>query len=418
MEEYMPDGRIIDGKLPYVHKNPVTVDGNTYDAFSRYGFMEYLNELKATKQDDYTGDETFVSLGTPRLMTRIKPIAITPEARENMLLVARSVEQACCASVISSAIQCYLAQGKKVQVWAYDKNRLYLTYKSTPWKFDEYTGVKFVEGIHEICDAIYETKQKIRNKQNSDELIILIGMDRICADFEFIEGGDVNMTDAAKAVGQIQQAREVDLRKKGALVESQLDQIKRDTVIEWRKMKEELQGKAGEEGKSGAEIKAILKEAQEKLYAEKRELAAKLQNEAGAEEAQGQIKADEGQVMPAVRAGGEYNAAADFQYIVRQGSRNGYHFMLCLNSYSDLKQTGLKLDLFRHRLAFQVSDEDSREMFGNKSAGSLPEHICQYYDTMERFSFRPYIHREIGWEGWSINNKGEVYNIYIENNES
>jgi hypothetical protein len=410
VDEYSPDDHNI---YTYVDKGRVLVDGNTFDAFNRLQFIEFINELRTENKDDYTGDETFLSLGTPRLMARMKAITITSEARENIILVARSIEQACCAAIISSAIQSYLAQGKKVQVWAYEKNRMFLTYRRYPWKSEEFSGVQFREGMHSVCNAIYETKQKILSKQPSNELIVLIGMDRICADFEFIEGSS---NDGARiSVEQLQKAREEELSKKGALVASQLDQIKRDTVAEWAKLKNELQAQAGADGKSAGEIETLLKEAKEKLYSEKRQLALSIQSETQneADSRESEAYSEDSLPMPTVRTQGEYDAMNDFQYIVKQGSRNGYHFLLCLNSFADLKQTMLKLDLFRHRLAFQVPDDDSRDLFNSKVAGSLPEHICQYYDTLERYSFRPYIHKGIAWDDWDVNDDGEAYRKYV-----
>jgi hypothetical protein len=402
VEKYTPSV-----KENYVDKEPIFIDGNTFEAFNKSEFIGYINELRIVNKSDYTGDEAFMCLGAPRLMSKMKAIAITPEARENILLIGRSTEQACIAAITSSAIQSYLAQGKNVQVWAYDKNRLYLTYKNSPWKSEEFSNVRFREGMDSVCDAIYETKQAIRTKKHGDDLIVLIGMDRICSDFEFIESGSSDV--AVKSAEDIQKKREDELMKSGATIESVLDQMKRDTVIEWDKMSEEIQRKA--KGKTAAQIEKLLKEAKTKLYAEKRAIAEKIKNEPLVTQTiaeQDEQRNDERQTMPDAHGSGEYNALDDFQYIIKQGSRNGYHFMHCLNSYSDLRQTMLKLDMFRHRLAFQVSDEDSRELFGNKNASSLPEHICQYYDTIERYSFRPYLHNGIGWEGWEVDTEGKA----------
>ena len=433
----------VDGYVPhdpnvftYVDKKPVLVDGNTYEAFDKLVFTDYITSLKAQDKGTYTCHETFMSLGTPRLMTRIKPIAITQEARENLLLVGRSVEQACAAAIISSAIQSYLAQGRKVQVWVYDKNRMFQAYKNAPWSDGEYAPVVFKEGIHAICNAIYETKEKIRNKQQSNELIIMIGMDRICADFEFIDGDASSTGMSAEA---IHKATDEELKRSGVTVETRIDELKRETAVEWEKLSAEIETKANAEGKTTDELAALLKEAKTALYSEKRALMIKLQAEAsekpGAKPIGGEAatpqSASGGAEPPhrtsassraesphsvsgetasphSIRVEGEYNAAADFQHIVRQGSRSGYHFLLHINNLADLKQTGLKLDAFRHRLAFTIADEDSRELFGNRNASSLPEHVCQYYDSLERFSFRPYLHKGIGWEGWEVNADGEA----------
>ena len=86
--------------------------------------------------------------------------------------------------------------------------------------------------------------------------------------------------------------------------------------------------------------------------------------------------------------------------------------MLCLNSFADLKTTSLKGDLFRHKMSFQVSVDDSRELFGNRNASGLPERICQYYDLLEGYSFRPYMHKGITWDGWEIGEDGAAINPF------
>ena len=168
------------------------------------------------------------------------------------------------------------------------------------------------------------------------------------------------------------------------------------------------------EGKSAEEIAVLLEEA-------KRAYFASLQNISDTPEAKPiEPASPAGESVPASQehapAKGAYQAQADLQYVVKQGSRMGYHFLLCLNSYADLKTTGLKLDWFRHRMSFQISADDSRELFANKSASGLPEHICQYYDTLNRYSFRPYLHPGICWDGWMVDEHGEAVNPFAPPN--
>ena len=107
-----------------------------------------------------------------------------------------------------------------------------------------------------------------------------------------------------------------------------------------------------------------------------------------------------------------YNAMDDYLYILRQGSRLGYHVLAITNSLADFKQSGIKMDLFRHRISFQISKDDSWEMFENGLAAGMPEHICRYSDTINTFSFRPYLHKEFTWDGWSINEQGIAINKF------
>ena len=390
----------------YVDKKPVFVDGNVFEAFDESKFINHVNVLKTERESDFTGEETFITFGSPRLMSNMKITALSPEARENILLLSAPTEQPCTASIISSVMKCFAAQQKNVQIWAYDKNRLFTAYKNDPWKSKEFANVQIREGMDEVCDAIYETKQKIRNRQHGNDLIVLIGMDRICSEFEFIEGTDGENSVVA-STEDIMEKRIKELRSSGATVETVLDQLKVDTINELRRLHDEIESKAKAEGKSQNEIEALKEKEKARLYAESRKIAEKLKSEQPSEQIE--KKQSESTIeKPIEHEPGEYNAMDDFHYIIKQGSRNGYHFMLCLNSYSDLKQLKMKLEMFRHRLAFKISEEDSREMFGNKNASSLPEHICQYYDTIERYSFRPYLHKGIVWEGWDVDDNGRA----------
>lgn len=105
----------------YTDKHPVLVDGNTFDAFDNAEFMTHVHDLKTQSQSDLSGEEMFVSFGTPRLMVRTKTAALSSETRENILLISRSAEQACAASILLSAAKSFSLQGGQVEIWAYSK---------------------------------------------------------------------------------------------------------------------------------------------------------------------------------------------------------------------------------------------------------------------------------------------------------
>ena len=186
----------------------------------------------------------------------------------------------------------------------------------------------------------------------------------------------------------------------------------------WIKRKGEVKKQAIAAGKSADEVKVILEEAKKEFFANtERPSTSTLApatatpiDPAGISDQNHTVEEQQGHTR------GAYNAMSDLQYVVKQGSRMGYHFMLFLNSYADLKATGMKLDWFRHRMSFQISADDSRELFGNKSASGLPEHICQYYDTLNRHSFRPYLHHGICWDGWIVDDNGEAVNPFAPSN--
>ena len=160
-------------------------------------------------------------------------------------------------------------------------------------------------------------------------------------------------------------------------------------------------------GKDQDEIDREMEEATLKYFSELDELD--YEDEATNEEVTENSTEDNEEEEDAVEVKSkEYNALGDFKYIVRQGSRLGYHFMLCLNNISDLSSTGLQIELFRHKLAFQTSGDDSVQIFSTRIASKIPEHICQYSSGLEQYSFRPFLHEGVTWDGWQIDENGKV----------
>lgn len=392
----------------YVDKHPVLVDGSTFDAFDSHVFCSHIETIKAEGGNDLSGDEVFVAFGSPRLMERMKLSALSSETRENILLLSRPAEQACTASVLLSAIKSFLLQNGKVQIWAYGKNRLYRTYRQV---FAD-NGIEIIEGIDAVCDAICSLKQAIINKETSNKLIVLIGMERICMDFEYVDGEKGSGSGTKKpSMADIRQGFETE----GAVVTSEDEEAKRRYALAWAKHKAAYKKELRAAGKSEDEIAAFLPD-EELSFRAKQGITSILESDRNTKQKNNGVEGKEVQSVgdKAQKSGGAYKAADDFAYVVKQGSRLGCHFLLNLSSFGDVKQCGLKPDYFRYRLAFQLSVEDSRNVFNNRIASTLPEHICQYDDTLERYSFRPYLHKGIGWEGWFVNEEGKVISPYKE----
>ena len=398
----------------YVDKHPVLVDGNSYSAFSPKLFLE---QLRAEKRDSdrYFGDETFLALGVPRLMVPVKMIALSEETRENLLLIGRSSEQFCVGSVVCSAMREFLLQGRRVQVWAHGKNSCYQTCRREEWNRAEYSGVSFSEGLDRVCDSIRALRERIRRREHGGELIVLLGIDRLAADFEYVDEGASGLQPSALPRSKPNPKALAGSREEAALA---------DKAARWVGRSMQLEREARERGLSQEEIAALLERAEAAFFAAPEEdtpqetagpasgtsfasFAAKLaslgtKSDSGGPEFPAPPAPETGQ------AAGAYNATEDLRYILMQGSRLGYHFLMLLNNYSDLKPTGFKLDWFRHRAAFQLSREDALEFFGARNASQLPEHVCQYGDGLNRHSFRPYLHQNLCWDGWAVDERGEA----------
>jgi len=391
----------------YVDKKPVLVDGNSYSGYNRE-FLEkqrdaYIEELGK----DYAGD-ILISPGDPRRMAAVKFMSISEESRENLLLVSRNAEQACAMSILLSSMKEFTEQGGNAHVWAYARNRLYHAYKSSGFE-----GFECADTIEEICTAIKVLKAKIENREAGRDLYILLGMEQICADFSTIDFSvksgskptvvlSTPMDNAKLMASTEEEQKEVEAMKEetadldaaldamfeeklelGWSMEDILAEQERMTAEFVEKQKQAIDAEASGGKKSSKKTKAKAEEATPK----KEEVAA---------------PAETIEEEPVA-----YNAMQDFKYVVTQGSRVGYHFLMVINNIKDLKQTGLNVSLFNHKLAFQLSADDSIELFSSRAAASkLPEHICEYSNSLDSFSFRPYLHKDVEWDGWSVDEKG------------
>lgn len=393
----------------YVNKHPVLVDGNTFDAFDAADFNAHVGSIKRANASDLSGDEMFVAFGTPRLMEKMKLSALSSETRENILLISRAAEQVCAASILLSSMKSFICQGGKVQIWAYGKDHLLRAYRQV---FID-NGIEIIEGIDDVCDSIHSLKQSIVNKEMFNNLIVLIGMDRICMDFDYVDGETSSEKQPTKpGIKDILKG----LVESGAVVSDENEEAKRKYALAWVKRKRALEKEYANSPKTKEEMEKLFFEEEQKLRAEYG-IGTIASNNAMANSGNEGESPSSGDDLPEEKkqkehVSGAYNAIEDFAYVIKQGSRLGCHFLMNLSSFSDLKQCGLKRDYFRYRLAFQLSAEDSRAVFDNKIANTLPEHVCQFDDTLERYSFRPYLHYGIGWEGWSVNKDGSVNNPY------
>ena len=404
VEEY--NNTVLDA---YVDKKPVIVDGNSYKAFSTAKIGMLTSEYREANIADLSADDIVITFGSPRRMVNAKFAVISNESRENLLLISRSAEQACGMSILLTAMKSFELQGGSIRIWAYNKNRLYRTYRDS-----HLAHYCIFEGMSEICASISDIREKIAKKEVGNELIVLLGMEQICNDFELIDFSSNTMSAAVKSASfspaEYEASSEEDLEQFNE-VKNLSDRFREEYDLD------QLEDKWLDEGKSFEEIEA----AEEHLYQEFLLGAGAFvpeqqdidEDNADMDTPHSTSLKDATQSMQE-EADMSYNALEDFKYIVKQGSRFGYHFLLCLNDLSDLKATHLQQDLFRHKIVFQISADDSIALFASKIASRLPEHICQYSNALEQYSLRPFIHEGVSWDGWDIGPNGEAVNSMIE----
>lgn len=365
----------------YLDKHPVIVDGNSYTAFDQQAIGTMLEQYRQDHKDEYSPEDTLIILGTPRRMDTFKVSAFTSESRENMLMIARSSDQMQNAANLLTIMKCFSIQGRNVEIWTYSRNRLYRAFKDTHWN-----TFTIRESIEDITEAIHRVKVRIDSRMQGNDLFVLLGFERVISDFELTAG-----TPETKAVYQSNQ---------NAAVSNQQEIDEQIKLQKWAMRRSELKKQFTSEGRTNEEIDQLLKN-EKKVFLQ----GFKLSSAAAVVKAP--IQTEKTKEKPV-------NPAEELQTLIRQGSRYGYHFIIAANSLVDFKQSGLKLDYFRHRVSCQVSKEDSLEIFGRRqAAGELPEHVYAYDNGTDRYSYRPYLHSGLNWDGWYVSDdSNEVINIF------
>lgn len=407
----------------YVDKQPVIVDGNSYQAYNQ-GIIDQAREDYLASGAAGFKDDIFVSLGDPRKMESHKFISISNESRENILLVGRNVEGACAMSVIMSVIKQFKAQAGTVHVWAYVRNRLYHEYRDCLME-----GIDIHEGAEEVSIEIRRVKDLIMRGETGNELYVMMGMEQLCADFEVLTGGSYVKGNLPGAIG----TKDVEVKLDDKLVDlaassqKEIDEVAR-MHVERQDLDEYLESKEDELMNSSMSMEEIMEEL-DKLT---RDFYAKggkskssnedIRKESEAVDDQGGVIEEKGgetlkneNVSLNSESDKEINnkkkwgsVADDLKEIMTKGTRYGYHFLMYLNLIADIKATRTDVNIYNHKLAFQVSENDSTLIYGSKIASKIPEHICQYSNGVERFSFRPYLHWGITWDGWDLDENGRA----------
>ena len=81
------------------------------------------------------------------------------------------------------------------------------------------------------------------------------------------------------------------------------------------------------------------------------------------------------------------------------------------------KQTKYHLELFKHKITFQCSQDDSRDIMSKSTAFNLGEIAFLYTDMKTIFSMRPYLHEGLQWDGWETDDFGHARRMLSDGGE-
>lgn len=387
----------------YVEKKPIVVSSKALQAFSGENFGREVTIYRREPDNMVFDEDVLVRFGQPRKLVSNVFTVMTEENSENIFLLAGNKEITCGMSVIMSAVRSFRHQGGNVSFWAHPRNRTYHFYKDS-----HLSAYPVCVGVESIREAIDDLRTKIQAREKSNELIVLLGMDSICADLNDStdDGFSVRPSPKIESLLPIQvtetfaTVREVPKNpdRDTAGLENQIS----DSLADLDELYDQYYDEQTALGKTEEEID----EGFQKLLAQRN------REKYGVTVNSVPLTPEKAPEIPGVvNKTGSANYLKDFQQLIRVGSRHGYHFLVCVSNLQSLKTMGLNINLFNHRLAFKTDSTDtSGAIFNNNtSAYRLPEHTCYYsaYGTNSgSYAITPYLHPGITWNNWTVDEKG------------
>lgn len=349
-DRYLPTS---DNK--YKDKQAVIVDGSKYYSFydSRSDMLQRLEDIE---KDEDLFDAKHLFIGRPRSMLKVREISIENEFEENLICFGTNNELIT-SVLLSTAESLQLFPGTEVSFIGYSKNRISRKLSQIHNKCIN----NYITEELKICKKISDTRRKIEAGEFSDEYLLFAGLDVLLKNIELL----------SKSQRANPSSKAVDIDLDNVMVESDDERSIWDILRE----EEEKYGitKDGSEG-------SIDNMVSETDYIE-------INNESEVN---------------------IYDISNDLEFILREGPRFGIHCFLFYRTYDEHKQTRISIDLFKHKLTFQCSKDDSRNIIQNSSAFELGEVALLYTDLTTSFTMRPYLHNGLSWNGWETDDMGHA----------
>lgn len=385
-EQYDPN--LLD---QYVDKHPVVVNRSELFVFEPARFRNLAQTLRNDPNNLIFDDDILVSFGTPRRLEEASLATLTTEACENILLLASDRELACGMSVLLSTVRSFLAQKCDVQVWAYQRNRIYHTYRQ-----DHFSKLDVRAGAEAVWDAIDHLVADIKAGKHNNQLIVLLGMENLVN--QFSSGGMLS----SKSIASTATPSFSNLTATTAEEQQAAAACLSDEQILWD-MYEELCEKGEAAGKTDEQIDAEYQQLVDQYWQNK------FQNQPAVAPVPTPVEQPPEPAVPHLS-----DPLGALQALLREGSNYGCHFLVCLNNYAALRTLGIQIDRFNHRLAFKTDAADtSAAIFNSSVAFRLAEHICQYAafgSSGGQYSLSPYLHRGVVWDNWTVTPDGKPDN--------
>lgn len=316
-----------------------------------------FNSKKAEMSAYYSSHQEFVDegefvlfVGEPRRMMPLFPITVANEFCENVLIVAPANEKMAASSVVLSIARSLEMQGQTISLWTTKKNPIY---RQIMFECEESFPVQ--NNLVGICGQIKELKSKIQSNIESNKYFVLLGFETLFTDMAYQLPNDTSaVSNPSQTTYEKRAEGEPDLN-------SLLEALTNGTPIP--------NAFANDTSPS---------------------------------------------TTRAAKDDSSYDAREDLKFILTNGPRLGYHFVLSFGTIGDVRQTKLDTSLFKHKILFRTAKQDAMTVIGTANASvvaELEDHSFRYSNGLDNLSFRPFLHPGLSWDGWQISGNDVVNSV-------
>lgn len=357
----------------YIYKRPMIFNGNEYAAFSSK--QQIMQDKYSNYRSEYD-EGTLLFIGEPRRMLPIFSVEVMDSFGENIMLIAPPLEKMPAVSILLSIIESLKMQDKDAVVWATKRNALYRQMNQ---------GCRITESvfcdIEQVCHQIAVLKKDIEEKRNMEHFYVLLGFESLITDMAYLPKIKTNEKKEHKLfVGENHP---------------------------W--------GTSDQKEQKGPDIYQLIEDAKKRRGSQSEEIALQKKEVAWSLEKEMQIALDVKQEsIENVSTDLEqdlYDAREDLKFILTHGPKQGAHFLMVFNTVGEIERSKIDMSLFRHKILFRTAKGEAASLVGSaiaETVSNLDNHCYRYSNGLEAVSFRPYLHQNLTWDGWSLDADGKA----------
>jgi rRNA-processing protein FCF1 len=345
----------------FVAKKVIIVDGQDRKRFDTHIIADYENENGAAING--AARQIPIYAGTPANLNPCFCFYLKEQIDSNIMVIGANDDLR--ASVILHTLYSFKRQQSyKIYIFADKDDELYTRYR------DQFNAVvdkdtSISTGISDICVVLHELSQRLKPAAHgAHTLVVWLGFEMLGAEFLLFPEKQPLARPESKTVASIKPKHNI------------------------------------EEGIQEAEKYLAMLGALAENPAEKAPLPETADSDPALNDIEALLDAELNTFVsvpaqaPLEHQPEAYNAQADIQEIIARGSRYGLYTLLTYSSVKLLRQTKfVKVDNFEHRIAFNMSLDDSNTYLGRGSfASGLDNLSAAYYDGGSSIRmFRPYL---------------------------